>query len=339
MPSGEFREVSEAEAREHWDSWLSRFRDRSVSQSLAWADYKRGPWRPRFFALFSGAMPRVMALALERGLPGLPRLVWVSGGPVYGLGGRTADHSALREFLAGLTAVYASRAVVRLRPLVPWSEEVVGVLEAAGFSPAARLLAGGLTSVLDLSAPVDRLRAGLDRKWRNQLKKSESYGPRVEFSNGGHLLARLQPLHEGACRRKGLTIERLSLAQLRSAERAFGKALMVAIASIDGRDGSGMALWNFAGRATLWIGAADEWGLSKNLPKALYWATVLRLKSDGAASFDLAGLNPEVYPGVTHFKLSLGGETLKTVGEWDWSRAPATRRLFNLTLGALRALT
>lgn len=332
-----FREVHEAEARSHWDGWLSRFRDASVRQSFAWAGYKRGGWRPRFFGLFD-KNPRVLALALERRAPlGVARVAWINAGPVCGLGAAAEDLAALREFSASFCSFYGARAAVRAAPLTPWSEEAAAILASAGFAPAREALMSGVTSVLELSPSEESLRAGLDRKWRNQLKKAESFSPRFEFGRDDALLSRLHRLHEELCDRKGLAAERLPLAAFQKAARDFGPALTFAIGSVDGRDGCGMAWWNFAGRATLWVSAADDWGLSKNLPNALYWQAVLRLKSEGAQSFDLAGLDPVENPGVTHFKLGLGAGTLKTLGEWDWSRVPLTRRVFNLALGAVRS--
>src|SRR6185312_15878589 len=215
-----------------------------------------GGWKPRFFGLFRGT-PRVLALALERRAPlGVARVAWINAGPVFELGSEAEDLAALREFSASFCAFYGSRAAVRVAPLARRSEAGAAVLASAGFAPAREALMSGVTSVLDLAPSAEELRAGLDRKWRNQLKKAESFSPRFEFGSGDAALARLHRLHEELCRRKGLEAERLPLAALKKAARDFGPALTFAVASVDGRDGCGMAWWTFAGRATLWVSAA-----------------------------------------------------------------------------------
>ena len=327
-----FRAVDEREASANWDNWLSMFPDCGIRQSHAWGRYKTGGWMPVRFALFENGSPSAMALVLIRRAPlGAATLAWANAGPVF------RDLGALKEFFKGLTDHFAAipRSVLRVAPRVPSDPALENTLTQAGFSPARASLDSGHTVVLDLKRSLEDLRAGLDRKWRNQLKKAEASAPVFEFGSGRPLLERFLRLHDETRGRKKLK-DGIDLAALERAALDFGPALTFAIGSAGGRDGCALSWWNFKGRATLWLAAAGAAGLTACLPNAAYWAAIMRLKAEGAASFDLSGIDAKLNPGVTHFKLGTGGATLVTPGEWDWSAHPLPRAAFNALLGAVR---
>ncbi len=327
-----FRVVDEREAAASWDAWLAGFTDRGVRQSHAWGLHKTGGWTPARFALFENGAPAAMALVLVRRAPlGAATLAWANAGPVF------KNTAALGRFLGGLTAHFAAipRSVVRVAPRVPAAASVESAMRTAGFSPARSSLDSGRTVVLDLDRSLEELRTGLDRKWRNQLKKAEAAAPVFELGSDRSLLQRFLRLHEETRGRKKLK-DGINLAALERAARDFGPALTFAVGSAGGEDGCALAWWNFSGRATLWLAAAGAAGMAACLPNAAYWAAITRLKAEGASSFDLSGIDAKLNPGVTHFKLGTGGAELFTPGEWDWSAHALPRAAFNALLGAVR---
>lgn len=324
--------MDEDEAAANWDLWLGALAGRGIRQSHAWGLHKAGGWKPARFALFEDGKPAAMALLLTRRAPlGAATLAWANAGPVF------RDTPSLERFLRGLTAHFAGipRSVVRVAPRVPASPEVAAALTGAGFLPARSSLDSGRTVVLDLTQSLESLRAGLDRKWRNQLKKAEAASPVFEFGSGRPLLQRFLRLHEETRGRKRLK-DGIDLPALERAARDFGPSLTFAVGSARGRDGCALSWWSFGGRATLWLAAAGAEGMAACLPNAAYWAAITRLKSEGAESFDLSGIDAKLNPGVTHFKLGTGGEELITPGEWDWSGHPLPRAAFNALLAAVR---
>lgn len=332
MVSGRrFRVVGDEEARARWDGWAALLPEASIRQSFAWGESKRPAWTPTRCGLFDGDRPLTLASVLERRAPlGLASVAWANAGPLF------ASAPDLAEFLASLKGLWGRGTLLRLGPRTPRADGPAEVLSAAGFRPSWAPLDSGLTSVVDLGPPEAELRARLDRKWRNQLKKGESARPTVSFGRDAALRERYHALHEALCRRKSLAAERMSLDALGAAAAAFGESLTFAVASADGTDGAGACWWTFAGRATLWLSAANDAGLAACLPNALYWAVVTRLKADGALSFDLAGLDPVENPGVTRFKRGLGGAEVETLGEWDWSSGALTRTALSAALKAVR---
>lgn len=327
-----FRVVDEREAAANWDGWLGEFPDRGIRQSHAWSLHKTGGWKPARFAWFENGKPSSLALVLARRAPlGAATLAWANAGPVF----KTVP--ALGACLKGLAAHYAGipRSVVRVAPRVASNPEIEAALAGAGFAPARASLDSGRTVVLDLTRSLEELRASLDRKWRNQLKKAEAACPVFEFGGDRAFLARFLRLHEETRGRKKLK-DGVDLGALERAARDFGPALTFMIGSAGGRDGCALSWWDFSGRATLWLAAAGAEGMAACLPNAAYWAAIARLKSQGATSFDLSGIDAALNPGVTHFKLGTGGAELVTPGEWDWSAHPLPRAAFNALLGAVR---
>ena len=320
-----FRVVDEREAAANWDGWLRAFADRGIRQSHAWSLHKTGGWTPMRFALFEDGRPSVMCLVLVRRAPlGAGTVAWANAGPVF------RNLPALVSFLNGLRAHFAAtpRCVVRVAPRIASDPSIKAVLAAAGFSPARSSLDSGRTVVLDLKASLEDLRAGLDRKWRNQLKKAEASSPVFEFGFGRPLLERFLRLHEETRGRKRLR-DGVDLASLERAARDFGPALTFAVSSSCGRDGCALSWWNFTGRATLWLSAVGAEGMAACLANAAYWTAIARLKAEGAESFDLSGIDAKLNAGVTHFKLGTGGAEIVTPGEWDWSAHPLPRAAFN----------
>ena len=327
-----FREVGDAEAASSWDGWLSSFDARGIRQTFAWGEHKRGGWTPARFAAFDGETPVAMAQALTRRAPlGAATLAWVNAGPVF------RDEAALRAFLDGLKNRFLEvpRAVVRIAPRVADSPALREALSAARFTPARSALDSGRTVVVDLGRPLDELRAGLDRKWRNQLKKAESASPVFERGSDPALLSRFLALHEQTRGRKKLK-DGVTFASLEKAARDFGPALTFCVVSAGGADGAALSWWTFEGRATLWLSSSSAAGMAACLPNAAYWHAFETLKADGAVSFDLSGIDAKENPGVTHFKMGTGGRELVTPGEWDWSASALPKSAFNSLLSLVR---
>lgn len=327
-------------AARDWDGYVSSFEDRHIRQTLAWGRLKTGAWSPAHAALFNGPTPLAAALILERRLPlGAGSLFWVNGGPLYRKGVAAGqDLSALGNFLEKLQTHARSRgrAIVRLNFDVAMDLEAQLVVRAAGFSKPLAPLGTGLTYRADLTKPLEEIRENLERNWRNQLNRAEKAGASVEFGRSPELLRRYQPMHEELCRRKGLSGQRLSFADLERMADILGDLILFFIVSAQGADGCGGAVWIHGGRAWFALSAANEHGLRQNLPNAMYWQIMKRLKETGVGVFDLTGIDPAENPGVYNFKRGLGLPPVETLGEWQWATSPWLSRACDAAIYARR---
>ncbi len=329
----------ELAARE-WDGWLSSFEDRHVRQTLAWGRLKSGSWSPVHAALFNGPTPLAAALILERHLPlGAGSLLWVNGGPMYRKGlTRGQDLASLQDFLEGLKdhARSRGRAIIRLNLEVAMDLDAQLIVREAGFARPLSPLGSGLTYRADLTKPLEEIRGGFERNWRNQLNRAEKAGAVVEFGRTPKLLGRYQPLHDALCVRKGLHGQRLSVAELQRMADVLGKSILFFVVSTSGTDGCGGAIWIHDGRAWFALSAANEHGLRLNLPNAMYWRMLVHLKEMGVGVFDLTGIDPAENPGVYNFKKGLGLPPVETLGEWQWATSPWLSRVFDAAIFARR---
>ncbi|MBI2789627.1 MAG: GNAT family N-acetyltransferase [Elusimicrobia bacterium] len=329
----------EAAARD-WDGHVSSFDDRHIRQTAAWGRLKTGGWTPAHAALFNGPTPLAAALILERRLPiAAGSLLWVNGGPMFRKGlTRGQDLVSLKDFLAGLKerARAKGRSIIRLNFDVAMDLEAQLIVRAAGFSRPLTPLGSGLTYRADLTKPLEVIREGFERNWRNQLNRAEKAGATIEFGRSPELLRRYQPLHDALCVRKGLHGQRLSVADLERMTDVLGDSILFFIVSAGGKDGCGGAIWVQGDRAWFALSAADEHGLRLNLPNAMYWQVMRRLKEMGVEVFDVTGIDPAENPGVYNFKRGLGLPPVETLGEWQWATAPWLGRAFDAAIFARR---
>ena len=64
-------------------------------------------------------------------------------------------------------------------------------------------------------------------------------------------------------------------------------------------------------------GASDYEYRAMMAPHALHWHIIKQLKAEGLKQYDLWGINPRKWPGVTRFKLGWGGDTIEYPGSFD----------------------
>ncbi|MBI4160443.1 MAG: peptidoglycan bridge formation glycyltransferase FemA/FemB family protein [Candidatus Yanofskybacteria bacterium] len=64
-------------------------------------------------------------------------------------------------------------------------------------------------------------------------------------------------------------------------------------------------------------GASDHEKRSLMAPYALHWHIIKQLRADGLRQYDLWGIEPHKWPGVTRFKLGWGGRTIEYPGSFD----------------------
>ena len=335
-----WRVVPEAEAAEKWDGWLADFKDAHAKQSMAWARLKSGRWRPAPAALFNGPTPVAMGLVLERDAPlGALRISWANGGPCFRKKRpESQDYAALSQWLAGARArcLERGRGVLRVNIEQPASAEIAFCLRENGFLPSRSPLGTALSFRLDLNRPLEELRAGFSRNWRNQLKQAEEKSPRLDWGREPSLVSRYARLHAALCARKGLAALRLSEDELQRHARALGERAVWAVASVDGRDGAGGAFWVLGKKAWFAFFAADDGGNALNLPNAMLAMCLERLRAEGVETLDLTGSDPGANRGVHHFKRGTGAAAELFAGEWDCASSPAARLAFDAALSAVR---
>ena len=257
---------------------------------------------------------QVMGLAqfMVRRIAGYLSLASCTRGPVW--------HPALPgpARAEGLRLLKQSLPVPRLRvalfsPDAPASPEVEA--ETRGLW---RVMTGYSTVMLDLTQPLEALRAGLDGKWRNRLVKTEadlSFTARVEpnLPEAKRLLER--ETEQRAQRRfHGLPTDFVQAYIEAAPSREQGFAVSYAQSR---KETQAALLFLIHGdTATYHIGWSSDAGRKVNAHNLLMWRGIEYLRRIGLKRLDLGGVNTRALPGITRFKIGTGGQVLTLAGSY-----------------------
>ncbi|TSC74310.1 MAG: Methicillin resistance protein, partial [Parcubacteria group bacterium Gr01-1014_44] len=80
---------------------------------------------------------------------------------------------------------------------------------------------------------------------------------------------------------------------------------------------AGLILLTYKGVGYYLHGASDYEHRSLMAPYLLHWSVIQFLKKEGFENYDLWGIDPRHWPGVTRFKLGWGGRTVEHPGSFD----------------------
>lgn len=291
----------------------------------------RGRVRPERWLIAAGEAGTIgLAQAFVRPLPPLGRFVRLVRGPLFAPG---LPQEIRREALAAIRTAYPWRQ----RCLLWWLPELNGGGESEATMAALGLqqMVTGYSSIrLDLATPLERLRAGLDGKWRNALKTAEKSPMRVEFGSRAEgswheeAFAALLAEHDEHRIERGF----------RGPDGRFYAAFANAIPAAPEAAGAGedaMLLWAHAGThlgkvrpiagililrhgrsATYAMGWSNAAGRLVNAHYRLLWRAVAELQARGVLLLDLGGVDTEHGAGVARFKLGLNGEVFTLAGSF-----------------------
>lgn len=250
-------------------------------------------------------------------------IAFIGGGPLLsrGLNG-SSDCAGFRVLIDAVVAEYVSRRRLCLRASLPLadatsSQQVGGVFADAGFRRVSKR-ASYRTLLVDLSRSTDQIRAGLNKKWRNQLSAASRGNVSVELSREANAMARLAPLLEETQNRKGFTTELGASFYDRVQQQARNDdRMLVAIAVEDGKDVAGVAVSVLANTAVYVLGATTIDGMRSKAAYVLHWRVMEIARQAGCQWYDLGGIDPKGNPGVYHFKSGFGGSDVVMPGPFE----------------------
>lgn len=269
------------------------------------------PYRPTRGVVTRAGRPVAIVQALEWSFAGVARLAKVVRGPLF-LSEVTEDECvAVHQLIADRWPM----------PRLNWfffTPEMVdgdfarSVLRRLGLK---QTVTGYSTAWLDLTVGADRLRAGLNQKWRNQLLAAEGEKLRVRDAHTGPALNWLLARYDAERKRK----------RLRAASGGFAAALAVCaprpkdVLLLQAERGSepvaGVLFLRHGASATYQIAYTSEAGRAANANRLLLWEGIRRLAADGVRWLDLGGVDASM-EGVSRFKLGTGATPVTLAGTW-----------------------
>jgi lipid II:glycine glycyltransferase (peptidoglycan interpeptide bridge formation enzyme) len=164
------------------------------------------------------------------------------------------------------------------------------------------------TFVLDLAPSLEHLRMNLDKKWRNQLSRSEKNSLEVVSGNGSDEYRTFCQIYNQMRKRKAfettVDIEEFRRVQENLAE---SQRMRILICRDKGKLVAGLVASAIGDSAIYLLGATSDEGLNAKGAYLLQWNLISWLKERGVKSYDLGGIDPELNPGVYHFKKGFSG--------------------------------
>lgn len=300
-----------------WNRILRRFDDASIYQSWAWAKSRWGLAQTRHFVAYDGhemiaaAQARVIQLPFLRF--GAAYIPW--GPMLQPTHAETTPHTH-RLVWQALHEEFVTRRGLCLwvQPRIADTPDATGFLppQTSKFSPTGK--SPYHTIVLNLTPPIDTLRAGLRANWRNHLKKAERQNLAIQTSTAADALESFTSLYRRMRSFKSFQsgLDPSTLATLSHHLPDEEKPLV--FLALDHATPVAGAVCSFIGNSAIYLlGASDLRGRELGASYLLHWHIIRWLKLNGCSHYDLGGIDPIHNPGGYSFKSGFGGTETRFV--------------------------
>lgn len=297
-----------------WDDLIAKAERAPLEQASAYgaAMAMASAYLPVTAVFMRGPDPVAVALLLEWRFPGGFRIAKLTRGPLF------LDDVGAREREAVFALIKRRYPVAKLNlffmtPELAAGPESDALMRQTGMRP---MVTGYNTVWLDLRRDLEEIRAGLHMKWRNQLKAAENAKLRVRSGYGGAPMEWLLARHdEHRKRRKFRAPAGAFVAAI--ADSGRDKRATQVFTAYSGSEPIAAILVIRHGRAaTYYVGWTGLEGREKHAHNLLLWAAIEKLKELGVDWLDLGGVDGLYMPGVSRFKLGVGGELVTLAGTY-----------------------
>lgn len=190
------------------------------------------------------------------------------------------------------------------------SDETIGYLCKIGFKLRQENF---LTSWVDLSRSVCDLRKGLQQKWRNCLHKAESKKLIVKGEYTLRNATAFFKYYSNHMKFKNYSGPSVKFLSEEFTELSKTQDIYFLWAFQKERPVAAIAVVFHGTTASYRLGWNTLQGRACNAHYLLLWEAIVYSKSKGLKFFDLGGILPDEAPGISHFKMGIGGEISRTV--------------------------
>lgn len=304
----------DGQTAESWSRIIAQFADANIYQTWAYGAVR---WGERHLShLVIRRHGQVLAAAQLRivRLPLIPSgVAYLRWGPMCQIKREPLDTAVVVAMVSRLRQEYAEQRGLALYII---AHAFAASDRAAVFQYA--LAESGLhpepalghyrTVVVDLAPAEEDMRKRLDKKWRNQLNRSEKNDLVLEVSDGPEAYREFLRLYEAMRARKPFdtSVDVHQFARIH--ELLSGSArLRTFLARKDGEAVGALVCSLMGDTAIYLLGATNEAAKELSAANFLQWRAMVWLKDRGARWYDLGGIDPEANPGGFHFKSGLGG--------------------------------
>ncbi|MEY4419633.1 MAG: hypothetical protein RLZZ498_229 [Pseudomonadota bacterium] len=247
---------------------------------------------------------------VRRWVGGMANMALCSLGPVW------------LQPVSGVDKAQVYKALKQTMPLKNLRMVAFTPLEAQGpelgLSRWRRVMTGHSTVVLDLTPPLETLRAQLDGRWRYSLARAEETDLTIHRvgTNAGQyrwlLDAEMQQREQ-----RGLHGLPLQFFDLYVPSRQQPSRTILTVRADVGRDRvAGMMFLLHGQAATYQVGWTSDLGRDKHAHNLILWHALQELRERGVRVLDLGGVNTTRSAGIARFKMGTGGRVLTCAGTY-----------------------
>jgi lipid II:glycine glycyltransferase (peptidoglycan interpeptide bridge formation enzyme) len=297
-----------------WSKMLDLFDDANIYQTFAYGGVRWGERNLSHLVLKrDGEVLGVAQLRIVRPTPLKFGMAYLRWGPLWERRGLAFDPEVLTRMARAIEDEYLDKRKLFLRilPNAFAGSSRATAMQAAfcRFTPEP-LEAGNTyrTFVLDLGPSLDELRSGLDKKWRNQLTRSEKNNLRVIAGHGSEEYRTFCQVYSQMRKRKTFetTVDTDEFGHIQEA-LAESQRMRILISEDKSVPVAGLVASAMGDSAIYLLGATSDEGLNSKGAYILQWTLIKWLKENGIRWYDLGGIDPEGNSGVYHFKRGLSG--------------------------------
>ncbi len=303
-----------------WDAFVAETPGGHHTQSSLWAEFKSSAgWDSARIVAKNGEQIVGGAQLLARPLRLTGKVGYVRNGPVFAAG---SEPKLMRAVLGEMLQVVDNLNLNYLYVLPPVEEEqLAGHLTESGLKPSMIPANPAATVLLDLNKSRDELLAGMRKKTRQYVRRSERQG--IEVREGAEedlpILARL--LENVGARRGFSPLSEAYFRRLWSLYAPLGW-LKLFVAEYEGEPVSALLIVTFGDTVrTKTVGWSGQHG-DRRPNEAVYWAAIQWAQENGFRFCDLEGIDTRAAEALAQgqpipddlkrspsfFKLGLGGK-------------------------------
>lgn len=330
---------------EEWDRLVDTVPESDVAQLSAWARLRGDAgFRPLYLLARLDDQLVGGALVLERRVPFVGRVGYVSGGPL--VSPATARDRVVDPLVSAMGALGRKRLrAVFVQPPVDGNDVAVGLREQ-GFRQSKAGIAPGASIRIDLHQTADKLRHGMSKANRRRARNWSERGVTVRLGSLDDAVL-VADLLAGTAEYQ--QFEPLSLEYIQRLYRELdaGGHVIVFIAEIDGEPAAALLCTRCDGSVRQRISGMTrtENARTAGVSAATVWHAMLWAKSHGYDTYDFGGLRVDAarlllagdreaaayLTGSEQFKISFGGDVFLYPGQVELISSRVLRLAYDIS--------
>ncbi len=296
-----------------WNEILSSFPDKGYLNDVSWGKHLSNMgWVCMRWEFSRSGSPKAYCQSFFKSYPFRVGMLWIPDGI---LGDHRYSASLHKDLFKALDLRYC---YIRLRDSMVFNVDDYIKLLIGGWIRPKTSLSAAMTMSLDISQPIEVIKAGLTKNWRKTLKKSSAMPFDIVVINDPEVIASLYLEMKSSKSLKAREIH--SDAAIKSLMKIFGNNIVV----LGAKDAEGKmvairgAILNNK-KATDIFAATSQKGRTLIASHSLFIALINECQNRGCIIYDLNGIDPSNSIGVYNFKKGTGASAEASLGEFEWS--------------------